>query len=80
MSLALTFLVNLLVNLAKSWIGEQERTKETELAGASKQALATEEQANAKITEVATVVNAVKPLTAIELLSRNSTNDPDFRD
>jgi hypothetical protein len=80
LSIALSFLAKLLVSLAKTWIGEHERTIEIEKAGATAQALETESEADVKVKAAIEAGNAIKPLTVDELRLHNAATDPDFRD
>jgi hypothetical protein len=75
-SIATSFLTNLIVGLYKSWQAEQDARQ----VGAYQQATATETQAKVKVDEAIKASDAVKPIAADELLNHTPANDPDFRD
>ena len=80
LSIALSFLVELLSGLAKAWFAQQQQEADAQQVGADKQAAATESQANALVTVAQTARDTVKPLTAIDVSNIKPGTDPDFRD
>lgn len=80
MSIFLSFLATLLASLAKAWLGEQQANSNAIALGASKQALASEEQANAIEAKAANARSDFKPYTAEQVRDLPPGSDPNFRD